>query len=373
MIAESAKSFVLRRRPPDPRKPVGAYEFRDYGIEHAQYFPGAGTIGTHWDAVFVGVGDTPVEAANDALDQAAEDWQVSSIEVPPELGASPSVSAKLQKEAQAEVEAALNREDYESDEEYAESIEASIEDYLEQGSELGYYVLLFLREWAVMEGSAKDFFRKLALRLYPAEWPKFNRWSRREAGPGGIIQSRRAFVGPRSLRNTRFYKYPGQRYAVRFHATDVLFYDADGNAHVRVGPWMTNTSRDRINTFAPHGWRLEQAQHKWWWYNVGWPEHIRALRRYPHRKPIQPSRIWIPFTNADIIAPDGKLITQNGTYDPHNPVEESVNCLLPPLSEGHYLDKLDWIMRVRAKHKAMREAAKRFKDLEDLKKPRSKK
>jgi hypothetical protein len=47
---------------------VKAFEFRDYGVDHAQYFQGAGTAYTDWDQVYVGVGDSAFEAGKDALD-----------------------------------------------------------------------------------------------------------------------------------------------------------------------------------------------------------------------------------------------------------------------------------------------------------------
>lgn len=48
---------------------VERFEFRDLGVDHAQYFQGAGVAYTDWDAVYVGVGDTAREAADGALEQ----------------------------------------------------------------------------------------------------------------------------------------------------------------------------------------------------------------------------------------------------------------------------------------------------------------
>lgn len=47
-------------------KIVQDFEFHDLGVDHAQYFQGAGVAYTTWDEVFVGVGDTAREAASDA-------------------------------------------------------------------------------------------------------------------------------------------------------------------------------------------------------------------------------------------------------------------------------------------------------------------
>lgn len=63
------------------RKVVTESDVRDYGVDHAQYFQGAGTAYTAFDVVFIGAGMSGHEAFEDALDQAASDsWDVSTIE-----------------------------------------------------------------------------------------------------------------------------------------------------------------------------------------------------------------------------------------------------------------------------------------------------
>ena len=42
-------------------------------------------------------------------------------------------------------------------------------------------------------------------------------------------------------------------YAVRFHATDVVTYHADGEISVRTDGWYTKTTRERIDLFTPDG------------------------------------------------------------------------------------------------------------------------
>ncbi len=51
--------------------PIAEHKFEDIGIEHPDYFQGRGVMGTEFDMVFVGIGDSLKEAADDALDQAA--------------------------------------------------------------------------------------------------------------------------------------------------------------------------------------------------------------------------------------------------------------------------------------------------------------
>lgn len=57
------------------------YSLEDHGIENASYWQGAGVAFTNWKACFTGVGSTPKEAAEDALEQAAcSGWDVEGIE-----------------------------------------------------------------------------------------------------------------------------------------------------------------------------------------------------------------------------------------------------------------------------------------------------
>ena len=61
-------------------KVVAEYMVVDIGIENGQYFQGVGR--GQFDDVFVGVGDTPSEALDEALNQAAYEWNVDSVESP---------------------------------------------------------------------------------------------------------------------------------------------------------------------------------------------------------------------------------------------------------------------------------------------------
>jgi len=50
------------------QKPLVDWEFQDYGVDHAQYFPGVGVSNTDWTAVYLGVGANAMDAALEALD-----------------------------------------------------------------------------------------------------------------------------------------------------------------------------------------------------------------------------------------------------------------------------------------------------------------
>jgi hypothetical protein len=51
----------------DTTRTVADYELRDYGIDHAQYFQGAGVAYTDWEDCFIGVGNNAEDAAEDAI------------------------------------------------------------------------------------------------------------------------------------------------------------------------------------------------------------------------------------------------------------------------------------------------------------------
>lgn len=61
-------------------KKVNNYQVLDHGVEGSQYFQGCGVSGTEYISVATGIGDTPHEALEDALEQlACMDWDVEGI------------------------------------------------------------------------------------------------------------------------------------------------------------------------------------------------------------------------------------------------------------------------------------------------------
>lgn len=48
---------------------VSKFEIVDHGVEHEQYFQGCGVALTEYSDVFTGIGNSPYEALNDAMDQ----------------------------------------------------------------------------------------------------------------------------------------------------------------------------------------------------------------------------------------------------------------------------------------------------------------
>jgi hypothetical protein len=52
----------------------------DQGVEHPDYFQGAGVYGTEFSDIYTGIGDSAYEALEDALDNAAENgWKIEDI------------------------------------------------------------------------------------------------------------------------------------------------------------------------------------------------------------------------------------------------------------------------------------------------------
>jgi hypothetical protein len=54
-----------------PLKKIEDYSIRDHGVDGEQYFQGAGVAFTKWKDCFTGIGDSPGEALEDALEQLA--------------------------------------------------------------------------------------------------------------------------------------------------------------------------------------------------------------------------------------------------------------------------------------------------------------
>ena len=52
---------------------VVKYEFVDHGLKHPDYFQGCGVAFSSMDFVFTGIGNTPEEAAHEALELASLD------------------------------------------------------------------------------------------------------------------------------------------------------------------------------------------------------------------------------------------------------------------------------------------------------------
>jgi len=65
------------------KKLVTEYEIEEIGLEWSSYFSGRGVSFTRWEDVYVGSGDTPEEALEDALEQAAmSDWEFQEDPIP---------------------------------------------------------------------------------------------------------------------------------------------------------------------------------------------------------------------------------------------------------------------------------------------------
>jgi len=58
------------------------YKLQSVGLQHSQYYQGAGVLPEQtWQAVFVGWGESPFSAGEDALEQAlSAGWEVMEVE-----------------------------------------------------------------------------------------------------------------------------------------------------------------------------------------------------------------------------------------------------------------------------------------------------
>lgn len=65
----------------DGRRTIVEHMLEDHGVDHAQYYQGAGVAFSQWETVYVGCGDSAYAAGDDALEQAACDgWDTTGID-----------------------------------------------------------------------------------------------------------------------------------------------------------------------------------------------------------------------------------------------------------------------------------------------------
>ena len=69
----------------DSDRTVREYRVEDIGLEHSQFFQGRGVSPEHrWDDVAVGIGNSPAEALDDALESLAQaGWDFANGEPDP--------------------------------------------------------------------------------------------------------------------------------------------------------------------------------------------------------------------------------------------------------------------------------------------------
>lgn len=65
--------------------------------------------------------------------------------------------------------------------------------------------------------------------------------------------------------NTRLHRHPGDVVSLRLHSTDVVTWEPGNTVTVNSGGWRTLTTKDRINSALPSGFRLHQNRGLWYW------------------------------------------------------------------------------------------------------------
>lgn len=92
--------------------------------------------------------------------------------------------------------------------------------------------------------------------------------------------------------------------ALRLHSTDILTFNRDGSVTATSGGWKTVTTKDRLNSYLPHGWRVYQDKGVWYWSR-------RILDTSDPEGGCKPAPgSGTPFTDGDRIGPRGALLAQ---------------------------------------------------------------
>ena len=60
-------------------KSINSFQVLDHGVQHEQYFQGCGTAFTPFESVATGIGESPYDAMEDALEQLAHEWEIDSV------------------------------------------------------------------------------------------------------------------------------------------------------------------------------------------------------------------------------------------------------------------------------------------------------
>jgi len=128
-------------------KQIEEFEVQYLGIDHPQYFQGVGTAFTDWDQVMCGIGDTPAEALDDALEQmATEGIDVSEIEKE-EMPYAKRMKVSASEELRIDLSNEISPRDYGCDEFDEEKHDALVEERMEGIDEYPqYYVAIYWRE-----------------------------------------------------------------------------------------------------------------------------------------------------------------------------------------------------------------------------------
>lgn len=73
----------------------------------------------------------------------------------------------------------------------------------------------------------------------------------------------------RPLQNNTYAVRRGENcIAVQLHSTDILTFYRDGRVSFNTGGWETVTTKDRINTYAPGGWRVYSERGHWYLFSA---------------------------------------------------------------------------------------------------------
>lgn len=57
--------------------------------------------------------------------------------------------------------------------------------------------------------------------------------------------------------------------AIRYHNTDIINFYPNGNVSMDIGRWFTVTTKQRLNHYLPHGYRVYSYKGEWFLYEPG--------------------------------------------------------------------------------------------------------
>jgi hypothetical protein len=74
---------------------------------------------------------------------------------------------------------------------------------------------------------------------------------------------------------------PNSNIAIKLHNTDIVTLHPDGSMVLNSGGWRTVTTKERINRYLPHNWRLFQEKGIWYMHQIGVNHYPAKVKEAP--------------------------------------------------------------------------------------------
>lgn len=126
-------------------KPITEFQISNHGVEHAQYFQGAGVSFSRWLACYTGCGDSPAEALDNAIEMMAQADKYDPDSLPDGWDKEFKTLASDEETVTQAIEAQCTCQECKNNAEEEGSINCTHECTCFKNSELHCYVTIYVR------------------------------------------------------------------------------------------------------------------------------------------------------------------------------------------------------------------------------------